>query len=97
MKQKADGDWKHEKAVIFDSIREIPWSLVRVAAYHSKTSMAILCSDLQTLALSLQDDGSGVRVEIQNGKSAHSLVRESCFSGMSWTLHPASNAKLHMP
>ena len=29
MKQKADGDWKHEKAVIFESIREVPWSLVR--------------------------------------------------------------------
>jgi len=50
MKQKSDGDWKHEKTVIFESIREVPWSL---------------------------DDGSGVLVEILNGKHANNLTLET--------------------
>lgn len=35
MKQNEGGEWKHDKVTVFNSVREVPWSLVSVPAYFS--------------------------------------------------------------
>jgi len=49
LRQVENGNWKHEKAIVFNSTREVPWSL---------------------------DDGSGVQLEVANGRDATNLAHD---------------------
>eukprot|EP00873_Tetraselmis_striata_P026422 jgi/Tetstr1/446686/TSEL_003625.t1 len=49
LRQVENGNWKHEKATVFNSTREVPWSL---------------------------DDGSGVQLEVANGRDATNLAHD---------------------